>query len=169
MISWTWINSIFWSVAPLLGWSRISYEPSKISCTVDLMNPDAGYRSYIILCFVFCYIFPLLAFSYFIANKSMSKSLSPTTGRKVVIVCFFFFFSTFNWLKEFIWILIIEENCQSDNSLFDWMDTLLDRISVAFDRRSRKHFNTLISRSPSVCKISRIDNTVIVQRRIQVG
>lgn len=59
MIIWSWIASIFWSVAPLLGWSRISYEPTYTSCTVDLMHPDKAYVSYIISCFICCYLLPV--------------------------------------------------------------------------------------------------------------
>lgn len=59
MIIWGWITSIFWSSAPLFGWSRISYEPTYTSCTVDLMHPDKAYISYIISCFICCYLMPV--------------------------------------------------------------------------------------------------------------
>lgn len=63
MIAYMWVNSFFWSVAPLLGWGHISYEPSGTSCTV-VYHPNEGYASYILGCFVFCYILPILALYY---------------------------------------------------------------------------------------------------------
>lgn len=64
MILWIWVNSFFWSTAPLAGWSRISYEPTKLSCTVDIMHPNISYKTYIISCFVWCYVFPILIMIY---------------------------------------------------------------------------------------------------------
>ena len=58
MVAWSWINSIVWSITPLIGWSKISYELFNTSCTVDYQHPDGGYISYIIICFVTCYVIP---------------------------------------------------------------------------------------------------------------
>lgn len=60
MFVWCWLMSIFWSIIPLFGWSKFGLEPSGTSCTVDLMNPINGYNSYIILCFIVCYLVPLI-------------------------------------------------------------------------------------------------------------
>ncbi|CAF0744845.1 unnamed protein product [Brachionus calyciflorus] len=45
MIIWGWINSIFWSAAPLLGWSRISYEPTRTSLLMVIarLKPNKDY------------------------------------------------------------------------------------------------------------------------------
>ena len=64
MILFVWLNSFFWGLTPLMGWSRIWYEPTKVSCTVDIMNPDYKYKSYIVFCTIWCYIFPILAMIY---------------------------------------------------------------------------------------------------------
>lgn len=60
MILWAWVNSLFWGLAPLVGWSRISYEPSGTSCTVDVKNPDTAYISYIVMCAIWIYVIPIL-------------------------------------------------------------------------------------------------------------
>ncbi len=59
MIAYSWINSIFWSFAPIFGWSKISFEPSGTSCTVDYTSPDNSYITYIIACFMFCFVLPI--------------------------------------------------------------------------------------------------------------
>ncbi|CAF0744829.1 unnamed protein product [Brachionus calyciflorus] len=82
MIIWGWINSIFWSAAPLLGWSRISYEPTRTSCTVDLMHPDIAYYSYIISCFLCCYLMPVLAL--FIVRMKFTKDETVRTKTSLV-------------------------------------------------------------------------------------
>lgn len=64
MIAWIWLNSLFWSMAPLAGWSHISYEPSRLSCTVDMMHPDIGYKTYIVSCFIWCYVIPCVLMIY---------------------------------------------------------------------------------------------------------
>jgi hypothetical protein len=45
------------SVAPLMGWTRISYEITGTSCTVVYFEND-GYESYILLSVVLCYVIP---------------------------------------------------------------------------------------------------------------
>ena len=74
MIIWIWSNSFIWSIAPLLGWSSISYEPSHLSCTVNLMNPDWKYKSYIITVFIWCYLLPLLIMAYFLLKPSNNNN-----------------------------------------------------------------------------------------------
>ena len=63
MIGYTWVNSLFWSVTPLIGWARFGYEPSGTSCTV-VYYPNEGYTSYMIGCFTACYLVPIVALCY---------------------------------------------------------------------------------------------------------
>ncbi len=56
---YTWLNTFFFSMAPLLGWSRFSYEGSGTSCTVEFFEND-GYETYIWSSSVFCYLIPVL-------------------------------------------------------------------------------------------------------------
>ncbi len=64
MIFFVWMNSLFWGLTPLFGWSRIGYEPTNTSCTVDIMNPDLKYITYIIFCGIWCYLLPIIAMIY---------------------------------------------------------------------------------------------------------
>jgi hypothetical protein len=64
MVLFIWINSLFWGLTPLMGWSRIGFEPTGTSCTVDFMHPDYEYVSYIVFCGIWCYALPLLVMVY---------------------------------------------------------------------------------------------------------
>ena len=63
MVAYSWINSLFWAITPLIGWSRYGYEPSGTSCTV-VYYPKDGYTSYMIACFIACYLLPVIALYY---------------------------------------------------------------------------------------------------------
>ncbi len=65
MLVFVWVNSFVWGLAPLFGWSRIWYEPTNVSCTVDIMHPNAQYVSYILVTAVWCYALPVLVMIYF--------------------------------------------------------------------------------------------------------
>lgn len=64
MVAYTWLNALFWAVVPLIGWSRIAYEPSKLSCTLDLFDPDWKYILYIALTAILFYVAPVLVIIY---------------------------------------------------------------------------------------------------------
>ena len=63
MISYTWINSIFWAITPLIGWSRYGYEITGTSCSI-VYYPNDNYSSYMILCFLTCYMIPVIVLYY---------------------------------------------------------------------------------------------------------
>lgn len=65
MILFVWVNALFWGLTPLLGWSSIAYEPTKLSCTVNIMDPTLGYKTYIISSFLLCFVIPLFIMIYF--------------------------------------------------------------------------------------------------------
>jgi hypothetical protein len=54
-----WTNTLFFSMAPLFGWSRFSYEGNGTSCTVEYF-PNDGYESYIVSSTVVCFLVPIL-------------------------------------------------------------------------------------------------------------
>lgn len=70
MIGYTWVNCLFWGLAPVFGWSRIGQELTRTSCTLDFVNADASYRSYIMSCFVVIFIVPVFAMLYCALSKS---------------------------------------------------------------------------------------------------
>lgn len=61
LIGYMWVNSLFWGLAPVLGWSRISQELTLTSCTVDFVHADAAYKTYIISSFIIMFAGPIVA------------------------------------------------------------------------------------------------------------
>lgn len=79
MILYSWLNTVFWSVTPLIGWSRISYESFGTSCTV-VYHPNDGYTSYILMTTLFLYVVPIILI-YICKNRYGTRlnELSGTT------------------------------------------------------------------------------------------
>ena len=69
---------IFWSAAPIFGWSHYSLEGALISCSVEWHKRTASVLSYNIVITVFVYILPLIVFTF-------------TSIRIFVMVCLFLF------------------------------------------------------------------------------
>lgn len=114
MIVWGWINSIFWSAAPLLGWSRISYEATKTSCTVDLMHPNTAYFSYIISSFLCCYLLPIMIMvcgrlkpgkDYVPVSKDLTRNY-----QKIMILLFLFILEWSPYSIVYLWPLFSDPN-----------------------------------------------------------
>lgn len=49
---------LFWSVMPLLGWSRYTLEDSAISCSIDWKERSLNVISYNVAIFIFVFILP---------------------------------------------------------------------------------------------------------------
>ena len=52
--------SLFWSSAPLLGWSYYSLEDSLVSCSVEYNEKSFNVTSYNIGMFIFVFIIPFI-------------------------------------------------------------------------------------------------------------
>ena len=51
--------SLFWSIAPLLGWSYYSYEDNLTSCAVEYKSRSINVISYNLAMFIFVFIIPI--------------------------------------------------------------------------------------------------------------
>ncbi|KAM9804447.1 teleost multiple tissue opsin 2b [Neosynchiropus ocellatus] len=60
----SWLYSLFWTVPPLLGWSRYDIEGAGTSCSVSWTVPTAQSHAYIICLFTFCLGIPILVMIY---------------------------------------------------------------------------------------------------------
>ena len=89
LIVWTNVCSLFFAVVPLVGWSRINYEPTNLSCTVDILHPDQGYTSYIITTFFICYILPLSVMVYFVVKGKPTNVSQDDISKQLRVICFF--------------------------------------------------------------------------------
>lgn len=75
MLITIWAYGLFWSILPLIGWSRYNYEPARTTCTIDWQNNDTSYTSFIITYFIFGYVVPLsiMIFCYYKVIKELSS------------------------------------------------------------------------------------------------
>ena len=55
---------LFFGTIPFFTWTPMNFEPSKLSCSVYNENPDMGYITYIMTCFVFFELLPLIIVTY---------------------------------------------------------------------------------------------------------
>ena len=63
--------SLFWSIAPLLGWSHYSFEASLTGCCVEYKSRSINVVSYNIAMFIFVFCIP---FGFiFISNVKLVK------------------------------------------------------------------------------------------------
>ena len=49
---------LFWSLAPLLGWSKYSLEDSQTCCSVEWKERSLNVTSYNVLVFIFVFVIP---------------------------------------------------------------------------------------------------------------
>ncbi|XP_074648853.1 visual pigment-like receptor peropsin [Tubulanus polymorphus] len=60
-----WGHALYWSVMPLMGWSRYKLEPTKTACTIDWMATDSNHISYVIAVTIFSYLIPIMMIVFF--------------------------------------------------------------------------------------------------------
>lgn len=59
-----WLNSLFWTLAPMFGWSRYVPEGNMTACGTDYLSQDIVSVSYIMAYSFFVYWLPLLLIIY---------------------------------------------------------------------------------------------------------
>ncbi|XP_006820589.1 visual pigment-like receptor peropsin, partial [Saccoglossus kowalevskii] len=76
LLAVAWSNALFWSMMPLFGWSSYALEPEGTSCTIDWMNNDNQYISYVSCVTVTCFILPcaVMTYDYLAAYMKMVKA-----------------------------------------------------------------------------------------------
>ncbi|XP_036324278.1 opsin Rh2 [Rhagoletis pomonella] len=63
-ISGIWMFATFWTLLPLLGWSRYVPEGNLTACTIDYMTRDWNPRSYLLIYSSLVYFTPLFLICY---------------------------------------------------------------------------------------------------------
>lgn len=75
------LYALFWTGAPLLGWSSYGHEPFQTSCTVNWYGKSVADITYNALCIVFCYCVPVAIFIfcyYNVLKKSLQRYVLST-------------------------------------------------------------------------------------------
>ncbi|KAL2098948.1 hypothetical protein ACEWY4_005428 [Coilia grayii] len=64
MILAAWINAVFWSSMPLVGWAGYAPDPTGATCTVNWRKNDASFVSYTMCVILVNFIIPLCIMFY---------------------------------------------------------------------------------------------------------
>ncbi|KAM4049592.1 visual pigment-like receptor peropsin [Anomaloglossus baeobatrachus] len=70
MILAAWINAVFWSVMPIVGWSSYAPDPTGATCTINWRKNDASFVSYTMTVVAINFIVPLMVMFYCYYNVS---------------------------------------------------------------------------------------------------
>ena len=76
MIRYVTYCCLFWGGVPLLGWSRMDYEPSGLSCSVYEYKPSIGYFSYMCSTMIIYEIVPFIILIFCRIGTKMSFKAS---------------------------------------------------------------------------------------------
>ena len=82
LIMASWVYSLGFSVAPLLGWSRYGLEGTNITCSVNWESSLPGDIAYFVIMFFACYFLPMavITFCYYKIHK-VSKHVVENTSQ----------------------------------------------------------------------------------------
>ncbi|XP_033626698.1 rhodopsin, G0-coupled-like [Asterias rubens] len=64
VIASIWAFALFWTVSPLLGWSRYTYEPFRFSCSLDWTGRSLAHITYNSACVFGVFVLPLIVMIY---------------------------------------------------------------------------------------------------------
>ncbi|XP_070549182.1 visual pigment-like receptor peropsin [Ptychodera flava] len=76
LIAVAWFNALFWALVPIFGWSSYSLDPNGTACTINWMDNDGGYISFVCCVFVVCFVVPIgvMCFDYYAVYRKMRKA-----------------------------------------------------------------------------------------------
>ncbi|XP_072261803.1 visual pigment-like receptor peropsin [Pyxicephalus adspersus] len=70
MIIAAWINAVFWSVMPIVGWSSYAPDPTGATCTINWRKNDVSFVSYTMTVVAVNFVLPLMVMFYCYYNVS---------------------------------------------------------------------------------------------------
>ena len=78
----SWIYSLGFSVAPLIGWSRYCLEGTNATCSIKWESSKAGDKAYFGVIFIACFLLPIAVttFCYYKIHQ-VSKGIVDTTSQ----------------------------------------------------------------------------------------
>ncbi|XP_065153110.1 visual pigment-like receptor peropsin [Paramisgurnus dabryanus] len=65
-----WLNAVFWSSMPIIGWASYAPDPTGATCTINWRNNDTSFVSYTMAVITINFIIPLLVMFYCYYNVS---------------------------------------------------------------------------------------------------
>ncbi|KAF3844406.1 hypothetical protein F7725_007569 [Dissostichus mawsoni] len=67
-----WLNAVFWSSMPVVGWASYAPDPTGATCTINWRNNDASFISYTMAVIAVNFIVPLSVMLYCYYNVSVT-------------------------------------------------------------------------------------------------
>ncbi|TNN62004.1 Visual pigment-like receptor peropsin [Liparis tanakae] len=67
-----WLNAVFWSTMPVVGWAGYAPDPTGATCTINWRNNDASFISYTMAVIAVNFVLPLSAMFYCYYNVSVT-------------------------------------------------------------------------------------------------
>ncbi|XP_056283089.1 visual pigment-like receptor peropsin [Pseudoliparis swirei] len=67
-----WLNAVFWSSMPMVGWAGYAPDPKGATCTINWRNNDASFISYTMAVIAVNFVLPLSAMFYCYYNVSVT-------------------------------------------------------------------------------------------------
>ncbi|XP_056125032.1 visual pigment-like receptor peropsin [Rhinichthys klamathensis goyatoka] len=67
-----WLNAVFWSAMPIVGWAGYAPDPTGATCTINWRNNDASFVSYTMTVIIVNFIIPLSVMFYCYYNVSVT-------------------------------------------------------------------------------------------------
>ncbi|XP_062325460.1 visual pigment-like receptor peropsin isoform X1 [Osmerus eperlanus] len=70
-----WLNAVFWSAMPIVGWAGYAPDPTGATCTIDWRNNDASFISYTMAVICVNFIIPLsvMFYCYYSVSVTMKR------------------------------------------------------------------------------------------------
>ncbi|XP_046691809.1 visual pigment-like receptor peropsin [Silurus meridionalis] len=72
LIMAAWLNAVFWSAMPIVGWAGYAPDPTGATCTINWRNNDASFISYTMAVISVNFIIPLAVMFYCYYNVSVT-------------------------------------------------------------------------------------------------
>ena len=64
LIYFSFVSSLFLGAAPLFGWSKMDFEPSKLSCSLYENKPSTAYILYLVIIAIVYEVLPFIIVIY---------------------------------------------------------------------------------------------------------
>ncbi|XP_052469346.1 visual pigment-like receptor peropsin [Carassius gibelio] len=72
LIGAAWLNAVFWSSMPIIGWAGYAPDPTEATCTINWRNNDTSFVSYTMTVITVNFIIPLAVMFYCYYNVSVT-------------------------------------------------------------------------------------------------
>ncbi|XP_035387711.1 visual pigment-like receptor peropsin [Electrophorus electricus] len=80
LITAAWLNALFWSSMPIVGWAGYAPDPTGATCTINWRNNNVSFISYTMAVVSINFIIPLCVMFYCYYNVSVTVQMYKTSN-----------------------------------------------------------------------------------------